>query len=281
MKIDLDVIARTYFWFDKAVPYKLNNDNVLYIQPVKVKDSEMFLSWLDILTIDKNALPNPTYISMSYLEFIVDTLLTNQDETISQTAISKLVCICKLCLGWDGSINIRLNDRNKPLLCYGDIEISGKQFEDIKNIILYQNIFDYDDSYINPDIKQAIEEVNSIKNRDIDFPTLERRMAIVSSHTGILKKDQEEMTYRSHCVLFKEICGEVDFISVRTAVMVGNMFSKQKIDLEDWIYKKKHNKYEQYFTSQDSYKNSMGGSTNIKSSISDSNMSLDLNSLNL
>lgn len=260
MSIDLDFLSRTYFWFDLPVEYKLKNKNVVKIYPISVKDSEMFLSWIDILTIDKNSLPNPEYISMSYLEFIIKTLLTSEDKDIAQSATSKLVFILKLCLKWEDDVSIRVNDIGKPVLVHGDIEINGKSFEDIRRIILYQNILDFDDSYINPDLKQAMAEVDEVKSKDLIFPTLERKFAIVSSHSGITKAQQLEMTYRSHSALFKEVCNEVEFISARTGVMVGNMFSKQKIEFEDWVYKKKRSKYEDYFTTQDSYSKSMGGS---------------------
>lgn len=259
MSIDLDYLSKTYFWFDLPVEYKLKNKNVIKIYPISVKDSEMFLSWVDILTIDKNSLPNPEYISMSYLEFIVKTLITSEDENVAHTSTSKLVFILKLCLGWGEDINIRINDIGKPVLAHGEIEINGKSFEDIRRIILYQNILDFDDSYINPDVKQAMAEVDEVKSKNLVFPTLERKFAIISSHSGITKSQQLEMTYRSHSALFKEVCNEVEFVSARTGVMVGNMFSKQKIDFDDWVYKKKRSKYEDYFTTQDSYSKSMGG----------------------
>lgn len=279
MSIDLDFLSRTYFWFDLPVEYKLKNKSVVKIYPISVKDSEMFLSWIDILTIDKNSLPNPEYISMSYLEFIIKTLLTSEDKDIAQSATSKLVFILKLCLKWEDDVSIRVNDIGKPVLVHGDIEINGKSFEDIRRIILYQNILDFDDSYINPDLKQAMAEVDEVKSKDLVFPTLERKFAIVSSHSGITKAQQLEMTYRSHSALFKEVCNEVEFISARTGVMVGNMFSKQKIEFEDWVYKKKRSKYEDYFTTQDSYSKSMGGSVRPVAEI-DGNMlnNLEINS---
>lgn len=279
MSIDLDYLSKTYFWFDLPVEYKLKNKNVIKIYPISVKDSEMFLSWVDILTIDKNSLPNPEYISMSYLEFIVKTLITSKDENVAHTSTSKLVFILKLCLGWEEDINIRINDIGKPILVHGEIEINGKSFEDIRRIILYQNILDFDDSYINPDVKQAMTEVDEVKSKNLVFPTLERKFAIISSHSGITKLQQLEMTYRSHSALFKEVCNEVEFVSARTGVMVGNMFSKQKIDFDDWVYKKKRSKYEDYFTTQDSYSKSMGGTVRPTGEI-DENMlnNLEINS---
>lgn len=271
--IDLDFLERTYFWFDKPVKYLLKGDVEVTITPVSVEDSEMFVSWIDIINIDKNALSNPLYISMSYLEFLVSAFFSAQGEELRKLSITKFVNILKLCLGFDGRIDIKLNERQKPTIVYGDIVITAKEFEDIRRIILYQNLLDFDDSYVNPDVKQAVDEVNEMKNKGIESPTLERKMAIITAHTGLSKKVQMEMTFRSHSVLFREVYGEVEYTSARTGIMVGNMFAKKKIDMDDWIYKKKKNKYEDYFVTQDEYSNSMGGAKNIHAT---DNTSVDL-----
>lgn len=271
--IDLDFLERTYFWFDKPVKYLLKGDVEVTITPVSVEDSEMFVSWIDIISIDKNALSNPLYISMSYLEFLVSAFFSAQEEELRKLSITKFVNILKLCLGFDGRIDIKLNERQKPTIVYGDIVITAKEFEDIRRIILYQNLLDFDDSYVNPDVKQAVDEVNEMKNKGIESPTLERKMAIITAHTGLSKKVQMEMTFRSHNVLFREVYGEVEYTSARTGIMVGNMFAKKKIDMDDWIYKKKKNKYEDYFVAQDEYSNSMGGAKNIHAT---DNASVDL-----
>lgn len=265
MAINLDFLARTYFWFDKPVPYKLANNNVININPIDVQTAELFLWCIDIISIDKNSLADPKYISMSYLDFIIQTFVMNEDKALAQEAVTKITNIFALCLGWKDEIKIGYNDRLKVVLHLGDMTITGSQFEDIRRIILYQNLLDFDDSYINPDVKKAIEDTERAKNKNLDPPNLERRMAIISAHTGISKSEQMTMTYRSHSALFREVYGEVDYTSARTAVLIGNMFSKQKSEFDDWIYRKKHNKYEKYFTSERDYNQSMGGATAIHS----------------
>ena len=262
--INLDLLAKTYFWFDKPVKYKLKDKTEVFIKPVQVIDSEMFLSWLDILCIDKNAISDPNIISMSYLDFIVRVLLLSDNLPLAKLTLVQLTNILRLCLGWEGNIGIKCLDNKKIALTHEDSTITSKQFDEIRRIILYQNLIDFDDSYINPDVKQAMQEMDEVQSKVYDTPNLERRIAIISSHTGITKQQQLDMTYRSHCILFREVCGEVEFSTVRTAVMVGNMFSKKKNELEDWIYKRKHSKYEKYFTSQDTFANSMGGKSAIR-----------------
>lgn len=258
--IDLQYLERSYFWVDKPVPYKICDKKQIEIHPIKVKDSELFLSWIDILNIDKNSIPNPKYISMSYLDFILQVLILSKEKN-SPIFAQKLCNILALCLNWvDDSIDVQYLRPNDPILIYKDQKINSKYFEDIRRIILYQNILDFDDSYINPDVKKVIEEQEMLQAKQYAVPNLERKIAIISSHTGITKQEQLNMTYRSHCLLFKEVVEEVEFSTIRTGVLVGNMFSEKKIDIDDWIYKRNRGKFEKYFVSEQQYSASMGNS---------------------
>ena len=262
--IDFDFLSRQYFWFDKPVLYQLKKQNDILIYPILVQDSEIFLSCIDLFMIDKNDLPNPEFISMSYLDFIFNVFIASKDKEMSDKAKMQFLTLLKLCLGWENNVELIINKHNKLQLLHENILLNGKDFEDIRKIILYQNFVDYDDSYINPDLRKTINEMNELKFKDIDFPTMERKMAIITAHCGLSKKEQMQMTFRSHSMLFKEVCGEVDYSTFRTAGLISNMFSKKSHPIEDWIYKKKHNKYEQYFTTEQKYNASMGGGDYIQ-----------------
>ena len=67
----------------------------------------------------------------------------------------------------------------------------------------------FNDDYINPDLKKSMNEQDELKFKNIEIPSLERKIAIISSHTGILPKEQFDMTLRSHSLLFKEVASEV------------------------------------------------------------------------
>lgn len=252
MSIDLDILARTYFYFDIPVNYKLN-EKVIQIYPVSVKDSEYFLSSINLFTVDKNSTPSVEIIQMSYLQFIFDVLLPQKQENLQ-----KLVNLLKLCL--------HINDprikkeSGKYVLVDGEnnYSINGLQFEDIRRIILYQNLINFDDTYINPELKQAMAEVDELKNKGVEPISIERKMAIVSAHTGISKKEQMDMTYRSHSLLFEEVYGEVEYTTIYPVALFGG----NKDNLDKWIYKKKKNKMDGYVTQVDKYTQSMGGNQN-------------------
>ena len=258
--INLDFLSRQYFYFDEPVPYKLKNDTI-YIKPVLLKDSEIFRSSFDILSIDKNSIPDVKIIQMSYLQFLVHIIINSKE--LQQLYIQKLMNILILCLGFKRP-NIIWDENNKPCLCdmESNIKINSKQFDDIKKIILYQNLPHYDDEYINPELKQAMDDVDELKNQDYEYPTTERRIAIITSHTGLPKREQELMTYRAHTLLFEEVCGEVEFTTIRPVALLGG----SKNELDHWIFKKHKNKFDGYTKSIDSYTQSMGGAQAVKSS---------------
>lgn len=261
MSIDIDYLTKVYFYFDKPVDYKLSAGEVV-IYPIQLTASEIFLSSVGILTIDKNSLPDPKIIQMSYLQFLSEVMF-NQASPTFQTNIQQLLNILILCLDLKAP-TIQYDDFNRPYIYDNvrDISIDARQFDDIRRIILYQNLPRYDDEYINPDLKKAMQEQDELKNKNIETPTLERKMAIITAHSGLSKREQEQMTYRSHCLLFDEVCGEVEFSTVRPIALFGG---KDK-ELEHWIYKNKKGRFDRYVKSVESYTDSMGGNRIVKSS---------------
>ena len=251
VSVNIDFLERTYFYFDKPVQYKLQSGKTLEIYPILLKDSEFFLSSINLLKIDKNATPSVEIIQMSYLQFICDLLLHGNDDN-RQRFVNLLV----LCLHRN-DLMIFKDKKGKPFLANKnfDILITHLDFEDIKRIILYQNLLHYDDEYINPELKKSMMEMDELRNKNIECPTVERKIAIITSHTGISKKEQLEMTYRSHELLFEEVCGEIDFITIRPVAL----YCGKGQEFGHWIYKKKKGKLDNYITNVDDYTKKMGG----------------------
>ena len=252
MKIDIDFYKKAYFYFDKPVDYQIK-DKLIKIYPVAVEDSEVFLSSMNILMVDKNSSPSVEIIQMSYLEFIYKFLFQDQ------TNIDRFVNILKYCLHIN-SPYIGFDENNKPYLVdkENDILIGPKDFDNIKRLILYQNLIHYDDEYINPELKAAMSEVDELRNKGIDSPTIERRIAIITAHCGLSKQEQLKMTYRSHSLLFEEVYGEVEYTTLRPIALFGGNGDK----IDNWIYKKKKDKFDGYITDADKYSASMGGKYN-------------------
>lgn len=248
--IDVRFLTDTYFTFDKDVPYDLKCGKTIQIKPIKVIDSLLFFNSVGVISQDKNSIPDPKIIQMSYLDFIINILLQ-----VDANNGNRLAVILKYCLG----INVPkfgLDEKGKHFLVDTDVEIkiTPKEFEDIRRIILYQNIYGFDDEYINPELKQAMMETDALRHRGIDMPDLERKIAIITAHCGISKQEQINMTLRSHNALFSEVCGEVEFETTRAIAL----FAGKGKEMEHWIYKKKKNKLDGYITSVGEYQKMIG-----------------------
>lgn len=258
--LNIELYKKAYFYFDKPAEYQLKDKKIVYIYPIAVKDSEIFLSSMSVIGIDKNSSDSVEIIQMSYLDFIYKILF--QDEI----NIDKFSNVLKYCLHIN-KFAIGYDDNDKPYL--NDIEsgivIKYKDFENIRRIILYQNILRYDDEYVNPEIKQMMAEVDAVKNVGIDPPSIERKMAIITAHCGISKQEQMTMTYRSHCLLFEEVYGEVEFTTVRPIML----YAGKGNEIDHWIYKKKKNKYDGYMIDSEAYASKIGANQSSIKSTSD------------
>lgn len=254
VSIDIEYLTRTCFYFDEPVKYKLNENQAIEIYPVSLRDSEFFLSSIDILKIDKNSIPDAKIIQMSYLQFLYEEVL--KDKISKQ----KLFNILNICLKFSSPF-IVYDENKKPFLVDEKqrIVINAKQFDEIKRIILYQNFSEYDDEYINPEFQKNIEEAQKLKNKNIEAPNLERKMAIITAHTGISKKDQMEMTYRSHSMLFQEVYEETEYVTLFPIMAINGNVDK----MERWIYKTKKNKFEDQVVSVSKFNEQAGGNGQV------------------
>ena len=259
MAVDINLLREAYFTFDKPVPYELKSGSILQITPVLLQDSAIFNSSYGILNIDKNLSTEVEVIQMSYLQFLVDRIIPFIKDSKQQ-----LVNLCLLCLGFKLPF-IATDEKNRPTLVdfvrdESSKELSvrhiitTKEFDDIKRIILYQNLYNFDDEYINPELKANMEEYDKLKENNVVQPNLERRMAIISAHTGINKTEQCSMTLRAHNALFAEVVGEVEYNNNKSVALYAG-----KGDNVQWIFQKATGKYDKYITSVEQFNKSMGG----------------------
>lgn len=249
-----------YATIDEPIPYKN-----LFIYPILVKDYYNFVSCYDILCVEKNNINTENMqdkikiIQMSYLDFIFEYLTQdntiideNLQYTVGKLNTEKLVMILFKCLHLDlDKIQIKYENKHYILVLNG-IEINFQEFDEIRRIILYQNVYDYFDEYINPDFKKAVDDYYAIKNKGLVNPELEDKMSALTALTGILKKDMLNMTYREFENVFHTSMERMEYQINKTAELSGNVKFEKPID--HWVYKKKKNRYEDAFVSADAVK---------------------------
>ena len=270
--VDIDRLELMYFQNDEPIPYYLKNSvdengNMstdgykLLIKPIKVKDWSLFNNCIDILMHELQDYNSVEIIQMSYLEFVTDILLDKvSDEEISENAF-KLSTILSMALGIYEARKGMF--RNKPCLTLHDENgcvvslITPQEFNELKKIILFQNILNYDDRYLSPDIKKEIEEYEKIKysNENIVNPTLEKQKVFVISKTGISMKDINDMTYRTFTQVYNYNVN-VDLYFAQKILQASQKYD-MKEDAIHPLFKKEEDRLKSAFVSKSEFEGKM------------------------
>lgn len=259
MAVNIEYLKRKYFYKNKPVPYKLKCGEEIIIYPVMIEDSDIFEESYDILTFNKSEIPIPEIIQMSYLQFLIEIILREEQNKKEKERYNehKLANILELCLKENNVIPNYSNGKPALFVCDEDdivkSIITHKDFDDIKKIILYQNIKDYDDSYISKDMRNIIDEYYKATNSNIDPLSLEDKIAFLGNEAGLSTEEILKMTYREFNNRFGWAVDKMDYQINKTAEMSGNVKFDKKI--EHLIYRRKKNKYEKFFTDKDAFTN--------------------------
>lgn len=109
---------------------------------------------------------------------------------------------------------------NMKLLVDG-VEINSNDYDLLRNIVLYYNIPDYDDEYINPELKAELEEVARLKNPNNVQPSLEKQESCIVS-TGVYTYETiKDITIRKMVILLRTIDARLHYFAYRQGELSG------------------------------------------------------------
>lgn len=247
----------------------------LEIKPILVKDFYQFVNAKNILNIDKNKIPDVEIIQMTYLRFLTLMIVENEDMREDFLTILALTLGLKYdsekrntsfkpnevlaqqtrkneshfyINGWDIAFRIKKNETWLQLYVGDDmVEINDSQFDDLKNIILFQNIYDYDDMEMSDDFRRVIEEYYALKNKDIIIPTLEDRLMAVIVSSGYTLEQLYNMPLRLFDALFEYSVSKLEY-QVNKLIINLAQGEIKGFNLSHWVYKTKKDKYSEVFT---------------------------------
>jgi hypothetical protein len=258
MSINSEILLNQYIPFNKPVPY--NNYN---IHALKLCDMFEVSRALDILQIDKNTLGQIEFISMSNLRFIL--LMAELEQMVAESLevllrkvfdVSDDYIIQKYISEKDEFLVIgKLLEATENEVIFEEssmIKIMPNDFDDIRNIILYQTFPDYTDKYIDPDVKRVTDEYYRLKNKGAKNVTLEHKVICVQAKTGMTLEAIGNLTIRNFYQLFDVIVDEDEYIITKSAELNGVKFNNT---IEHWAYKEKKDKYAEAFCDADSFVN--------------------------
>jgi hypothetical protein len=224
-----------FFTYDQPIPFK-----GLSIYPVLVSEYFEFFNSIGCLTIEKDSIPDTRIIGMSYLDFLFD--LIKSGPRGSEMG-DMLFGILKLCLRVDDDDIKYIDNFGKITLVISGVEIRKKDFELLKRIICYQNTPDYDDTYIDHELREAIDEANRISN-DTESPgstSLERQMICIVTSTALTLDNIARMTIRKFVLMLQIVDSKLHYQIYKTGESSGMVSFKQPIT--HWMYSK-NNKFD-------------------------------------
>ena len=140
----------------------------------------------------------------------------------------------KCCKVMRDVFELKQDEKNQFKLFVKGIEISSKKFKELKRIYCYQNIADYNDDYIDPELKEALDEAARLRAGNTEQPTLERQKACIVASTGYKFDELGQLTLRKFSLLVRIIAAKVDYTAYKTGEMSGMVTFKSPYP--HWIY---------------------------------------------
>lgn len=243
MAVDIETLKLLYFQNDEPCPYKLKCGYEIKIYPVKVKDWGIYEHSLGILQIDKNKINDINIIKMSYLDYLYNLYKIQEDYGIY------IANIMKYSLKEDRVSFVKIKDKAVIVLLDEDDTIKGyinhKEFDEIKKIILHQNIYDYKDIYIDADVQELYEDYYRIKYKNGKTPTFEEQKTYVLSKCGYSIQQINEFSYRMFSQIYRHCIDDILYIGRK--IIQGSYKYKVEEDIQHPLYEKEKDMYSEIF----------------------------------
>lgn len=241
--VNIKDLELRYFCNGYDVPYKVKEGGELLIKPILVKNYPYYEIAKNILEIPKNETNDIKVIQMSYLEFLINII--NANETYKDY-FTKII---ELCLGHINVGIIRHNKRNCIALCDENeivkYIITPKEFDEITKIILNQNDSHYDGRYVNPEVRELMEQYYKVKYSHSRNPSLEEKKAYVTSRTGIDIQTLNEMTYRYFDMVYSSSINSEIYIAQK--IIQGSYKYEVKEDIKHPLFEPIKDPYAEIF----------------------------------
>lgn len=249
--LNMEHFELMYFQNNKPAPYQLKCGSSVLIYPIKVEDWNIFYSSLSVFMIEKVDAEDLDVLKLSYIDFIKFLIAQNKIyETMLYNVLSQSFKEDYIAISTSkGKSVIVILDENSVIKSI----ITSKELEEIKKIILKQNMYDYDDKYVSPDIKKEIEEYNKIKHKGVVQPNFEKKKVFVMSKSGINEDSLNKMYYRTFSRMFKLMVDNDIYFANK--MLEASPKYDMKEDIIHPLFAKEDDGISSAFTSSDKLKN--------------------------
>jgi hypothetical protein len=227
-----------YTTYDLPVPYKN-----IKLYPVTVKDYTLFNIYSRCLTVDKNSIPDPKIISMTYLEYIFNITEKNPIDYPYLIWFDRLLAMCLKEDDTFGEIEksikrYRYDDKTKkPFFLIQKERYTSDDFEKIKEIIAEQNMVELIDENVSKEVRDSMEKAREFKRKISGTKTasIEDYIISLSISTGWSHKYIYSMTIRKFIKSIRRMDNLIHYKIYMTASMSGMVEFKDKSFIKHWL----------------------------------------------
>ena len=227
MSIKEEIYKNYYeeFTFDDRIDYK-----GLLLYPVSIRKINKFLQSSSVIRIQKEYIPDKEIIKMSYLKFLM-TNIDKEKEEYGESLTFDLLALCfMICMRIEEiSIRLFIDEDGKAKLILNGVEIDENEFDYLRKLILYQNLPNYDDELMNPDLKNDLEQSDKIKNGGEETEDFEHLIANLVIGTGMNIDDVKNLPIRKFYIIGQVMDRKLHYSIYKQASVGGFVEFKQPI----------------------------------------------------
>lgn len=145
-------------------------------------------------------------------------------------------CICPHCGKPMKEVYSIKKIEGNPLktLCVYDTEINSKKFDELRTIVCYQNMPDYNDEYVDPELKADLDAKAQMQRQEYSQPSLEKQLICITTGTPYTVEMLKDVSIRKMVLLLRTVDAKAHYFCYKTGEMSGMVKFKQ--EPQHWIY---------------------------------------------
>ena len=218
-----------YLFYDKPIPYK-----ELLIYPATMDRYLDFHFYITCLLLDKNSIPNPEVITMTYLQFMYYMASTTE---LPYLYMFKELLKMDLHIDNDSDLWFGTDPNGKAIFKIKGIIYNSDDLDKITDIIFLQNSIEHIDDTIQKEVRDAMEKakVYKMKQNEYKMCSLEDQMVCVLISTSLKFEDINKLTIRKFSKILERVDYKLHYEIYLSAEMSGMVKFKDENKIKHWM----------------------------------------------